>query len=150
MLIRNIYKDDIDSVIELLQHSKPYVRPHHPYVYWMLQNYFSSSNLVAIEDNEIIGFVGALPSQEKNTLFIWQIAVDTDYRGQEVGLELLFKLKECADNIRINSFEFSIDKANESSKVLFGKFAHKLNESMIQIDELKNGNDFEALYRVGL
>lgn len=73
---RSIQADDIIKVRELISKGMPYVLPHHHYMYWMMANYFPQSNIVAMENEEAVGYLCAVPEENGNCYFIWQIIVE--------------------------------------------------------------------------
>ena len=112
MEIMSLKKDNIPEVVELLSNGGPYVLPHHDYVYWMMEEYFSSSNYVALEENRVIGYICALPSIDAKCNFIWQIVVDANYRGKKVATILINRIIEESKLKGFNRLELTINSDN--------------------------------------
>ena len=74
-----------------------------PYSYLMWSKFFSNTSIVAeTEDGEIIGFVsGFIQPEAPDTFFVWQVAVDSTYRGNGLATKLIHRilsqLKETED-----------------------------------------------------
>ncbi len=137
MEVMSLKRDNIPAVTELLSEGKPYVLPHHDYIYWIMKEYFPSSNYVVLEENKIIGFVCALPSIDKKSYFIWQIVVDADYRGKKVATLLVNRIIDEAKLKGFNKLEFTIDCTNKASYKLFERTANEHCSSLKKIDEYK-------------
>jgi L-2,4-diaminobutyric acid acetyltransferase len=150
MEIRKLEVSDITMVQELLSKFKPYVLPYSNYVYWILNNYFSSTCFVAEEENKIIGFISALPSVDKEYLFIWQVAVDTDYHHLGIGSKLLDAVIAEAKNKSYKSIEFSIDSKNIASQNMFSSKAEKLDSHMDIISTYTTKEYNEIVYSINI
>jgi len=123
-----------DKVSELLGDCVPYVLPHHPYVYWILSEYYPSLCYVAQEDGDTIGFVCALHSTQKNCAFIWQLAVDKEYRRSGVALSLCNKIVEYARDNRLKSIQITINDENAASARFFKFFAEQSGSYLEKIE----------------
>jgi len=150
MEIRNMEINDIQNVIELLENSKPYVLPHHHYVYWIMQEYFLSTNIIALHQGKIVGYICGLLSTEKDCIFIWQIAVDRAYKRRGIGSRLLSELVTYSEKNHIKSLQFSIDKSNNSSYELFLQLARKLNKKMERIGSYNTGDMNDIVCRIDI
>ena len=148
MEITNLKRDNIPTVVELLAQGQPFVLPHHKYVYWIMEEYFPSSNYVLSIENKIIGFICALPSIDKQCYFIWQLVVDVDYKGKGVATLLVNRIIEEAKLRAMNKLEFSISSSNNASYKLFERIANEHHSHLKTIDELKDWN--EIVYSIAL
>lgn len=148
MKIISLKKEDIPAVMELLSKGKPYVLPHHDYVYWIMEEYFPSSNYVVSEGNKIIGFICALPSIDKKCYFIWQIVVDPDYRGKKVASILIDRIIEESKFKGYNKLELTINSNNKASYKLFEHKANEHNSSLKKIGEYKYKDINDILYSI--
>lgn len=144
MLIRNYTKDDIKEIIDLIDRGRPYVVPYNRYVYWFLNNYYGSTCKVIENEGRLIGFVSAMPSVEKNTLFIWQVCIDADFRGRGLAHELLLSVLDEAKKLKLSSLQLSISDENLASQKLFKKFAMDNNLNIFELDRV----DFEQLTEI--
>ncbi len=99
------------------------------YAYLLWSSYFRNYTLVAKSSSTIIGFVTSFVAPEKkNTLFIWQVGVDPNYRGKGIAQQLIWKLLHKANKTQsISALEASISPSNIASKKLFENIAGRLN-----------------------
>ena len=124
------------------------------YHYLIQSHYFSKSCSVAFNNNNVIAFVSGFISPSKsNTLFIWQVAIDEDYRGKGLGIELIeFILNQ---NKNLDSIETTVTKNNISSRRMFQKICEKYKSrisELILFDKEKdfaNKHDSEMLIKIG-
>ena len=124
------------------------------YHYLIQSHYFSKSCSVAFESNKVIAFVsGFINPSKNNALFIWQVAIDEDYRGKGLGIELIeFILKQ---NKNIDSIETTVTENNFASKRMFqkfcGKYQIKLSEKTLfnKEQDFSNEHDSEILLKIG-
>ena len=138
MEIINFNMDYIQEVQTLLGDCTPYVLPHHPYVYWIMNIYYPSLCYVARENNKAAGFVCALHSVEKDCIFIWQLAVGNSHRRKGVAEMLCDEIIKYANKHKISSVQTTINDNNTASVKFFTKFANKY------------GNEFEKIQLPGL
>lgn len=125
------------------------------YFYVAMSHWFSDSCKVAFdaEHNQLIGLVIGfrLPS-DKDTLLIWQIAVDEQYRGQSIAMKLL---EEVAASSEIRYVEATIAPSNLSSQRLFDKWSASHKTTMMVSDGFglncfpNQQHEQENLYRIG-
>jgi L-2,4-diaminobutyric acid acetyltransferase len=148
MEIMSLKREKVPAVIELLSKGNPYVLPHHDYVYWIMEGYFSSSNYVVLDGNKIIGFICALPSIDKKCYFIWQIVVDTEYRGRRVATLLVNHIIEEAKLKGYNKLELTINYDNKASYKLFERIANEHNTSLKKIGEYKYNDLNDIVYSI--
>jgi len=94
-----------------------------PYFYITMSHWFSDSCMIVedINSDALIGVViGFRQPEHCDRLFIWQITVDQDYRGQGIALKLL---DELACQSGADYVEATISPSNASSRRLFEKWA---------------------------
>lgn len=125
------------------------------YFYVAMSHWFSDSCKVAFdtEKNRLVGMVIGfrLPS-DKETLFIWQIAVDERYRGQSIAMRLI---EAVVANSEIRYLEATIAPSNLSSKRLFEKWSVSRKTTLIISDGFgldcfpDQQHEKEELYRIG-
>lgn len=150
MEIMKLKKESIPEVMELLSSGKPYVLPHHDYVYWIMEEYFPSSNYVVSDGNRIIGFICALPSMDKKCNFIWQIVVASEYRGKKIASLLVNRIIEEAKQKEFYQLELSINSENEASHKLFERIAQEHNSTLKKTGEYHYKNVTENVYSLEL
>ncbi len=150
MEIMSLKKDNIAEVEKLLSNGGPYVLPHHDYVYWIMEGYFSSSNYVALEENKVIGYICALPSIDRKCYFIWQVVVDADYRGKKVATILINHIIEESKLKGYNRLELTISSDNQASYKLFECIANEHGSSLKKIGEYNTKGWNEIRYSIEL
>ncbi|OAS16109.1 diaminobutyrate acetyltransferase [Paenibacillus oryzisoli] len=103
------------------------------YCYIMLSEYFTDTCLVAEIDKEIVGFVTSLirPSNPE-VLFVWQIAVSTEYQGKGIAYSLLRDLITGASCTQVRYIETTISPNNAASNRLFRKFAVEIDAPLLE------------------
>lgn len=122
------------------------------YAYLLWCRDFHQTSVVARADGEVVGFItGYLRPAEWDTLFIWQVAVDDDARGQGLATRMLEWLCAAARAARI---ETTITADNEASIALFRGLARshgaEVDDTVLfDRDDFPDGHDPEYLYRIG-
>lgn len=127
------------------------------YAYLILCRDFRQTTRVAVVDGEVAGFItGYIPFERDDTLFVWQIAVDDQYRGRGLASRMLDDLAgslEFSHGIRL--VETTITDDNRASQRLFESFAERWNDAEIQREPLFVPEHFpddhhtEYLYTIG-
>lgn len=94
------------------------------YAYLLMARDFAATCRLALRGGIPVGFVlGYLRPTAPQTLFIWQIAVDTSQRGKRVAAQLLDAL--LADHPEVTQLETTITEDNTASRALFASFARR-------------------------
>ncbi len=148
MQIRKLQEKDIPALRELLKKGVPFVTAYASYVYWILSRYCESTCFVAVEEERIVGYIGALPSLEKQCVFIWQIVVDTLERGSGIGRALLKRITEAADEMGFHQLEIAISDENISCRKMLSRSLEGV-ECTITIEGTYEDREFqETIYRI--
>ena len=147
-MIKKLAIDDIDSVLELLDKSRPYVVPHHNYQYWILCKYHSQTSFVYTDANKIVGFLACLQSVESRSIFLWQICVDENHRKKGIANKLLNKLISVMKELKISRIDLTITEGNGASKSLFSKFARSISSELILDESVKIIENIENVYKI--
>jgi L-2,4-diaminobutyric acid acetyltransferase len=107
-------------------------------------------------DEDLVGFIsGYRPPTRPNTLFVWQVAVDSRMRGQGLALKMLMTLVKRVAAEGVTHIETTISPGNEGSEALFKKAFRELGADydthiLFSSAEHFNGeHDDEMLYRAG-
>lgn len=127
-----------------------------PYSYLMMVKFFNKTCIVAKQGEKIAGFVTAFMLPEKHdTVFVWQIGVDREFRGQGIGTKILNALLTSDVCKNVKYLEATISPSNYGSQSLFKGLAQKLNTKYI-ISECfsekwfpEGGHEKEETYRIG-
>ena len=106
--------------------------------------------------NELVGFIsGYRPTNRPDTLFIWQVAVDSRMRGQGLGISMLRSLIQRTAAQGVRWLETTISPGNSASEALFAKAFRQLGisaETRVLFDRATHfdgQHDDEVLYRAG-
>ncbi len=102
------------------------------YSYLMLCKYFPDTCVVAEHKDQIIGFVTAfrLPKQP-DTIFVWQVGVSADQRGNGIGKALLKELIGRQMRKGVDYLEATVSPSNLPSQSLFRALAQDLNTDCV-------------------
>ncbi|TVP88185.1 MAG: diaminobutyrate acetyltransferase [Pseudomonadaceae bacterium] len=118
---------------------------------------FADTAIAAVaDDGDLVGFIsGYRPPSRPETLFVWQVAVDSRMRGQGLALKMLLALVERLRSHGVTHMETTITPDNEASQALFKKAFRLLDaeystEVKFARDAHFNGlHDDEVVYRAG-
>ena len=141
-------KKDGSAVAKLIERCPP-LDLNSTYHYLIQSHYFSKTCSIAFDNKKIVAFVsGFINPSRNNSLFIWQVAIDEDYRGKELGIELIeFILKQ---NKNIDSTE-----TNSASRRMFQKICEKYQIKLSEQTLFDKEQDFfkehdsEILIKIG-
>lgn len=119
-------------------------------------SHFADTAVAAIVDEQLIGFIsGYRIPQRPNTLFVWQVAVGEQARGQGLAKKMLKAILAREVNHDINQIETTITANNQASWALFESLARQLDtdiSSSVMFDRQQHfadQHDTEMLVRVG-
>jgi L-2,4-diaminobutyric acid acetyltransferase len=119
-------------------------------------HHFSATSIAAIHQSNLIGFIsGYLIPDRPDTLFVWQVAVDSKARGIGLASRMLNELLQRPTCSKVKYLETSITSKNEASWKLFERLASSLktslNKSVLfdQVHHLNGQHDTEHLVRIG-
>jgi len=92
--------------------------------------HFAKTSVAAVQNNEaekdLLGFIsGYLKPENKNTLFIWQVAVDERARGIGLAGSMLKHLLDRPQCSHVKYLETTITESNRASSALFESLAKK-------------------------
>lgn len=96
------------------------------YAYLLLCSDFADTSIVAERDGALLGFVGGyLIPTRPDTVFVWQVGVSADARGEGVASRLLDHLV-LSDGCRdVHYLETTVTPSNKPSRALFGSLARR-------------------------
>ncbi len=154
-IIRNPVVEDGSAVWQLVCQSGA-LEPNTCYAYLLLCSHFAATCLVAERGAEICGFVGAYrPPSQPRTVFVWQIGVRREARGEGLGKRLLHGLVALPSCRDVTHLEATVAPSNVPSQRLFRGFARDLGarcEVGRGFDRTHFGplgHESEDLYRIG-
>ncbi len=139
---------------ELVKHST--LDQNSVYKYILMSTYFAETCVVAKVDGKLVGFVtGFIPPERPNTVFVWQVGVDSSQRGKGIAAKLLNELLQrqvCKD---VHFVEATVTPTNEASQALFRKLARQ-HDTTCEVSEFftqdlfpDDSHEEELLFRVG-
>ncbi|HZW68716.1 MAG TPA: diaminobutyrate acetyltransferase [Pseudogracilibacillus sp.] len=148
--------DDGKEMFRIVRESKVLdVNSEYSYLLW--GKYFSDTSILAVSDNEVIGFIsGFIPPDQADTLFIWQVAVDGSFKGHGIATKLIAQLLARVNKERsIEFIEATVTPSNIPSRRLFDGFAQKNNtkcvvsECFTEKQFSGEGHEAEFTFRIG-
>ena len=118
--------------------------------------HFSGTSVAAEKENVLVGFISAhfIP-ERSDTLFIWQVAVDKDCRGQGLATQMLKHILDRPQCAQVRWLETTVTESNQASWALFDRLAVELStelERIVMFDRQKHfegEHDTELLARIG-
>jgi L-2,4-diaminobutyric acid acetyltransferase len=115
---------------------------------------FADTSIAADDNGRLIGFAsGYRPPARPDTLFVWQVALDEQYRGRGIAKAMLVHLFERLQTQGVCCLETTISPGNRASEKLFRSLFRTLNLScqtrlLFGRDRHFGGrHDDEVLYR---
>ncbi|WP_146340417.1 diaminobutyrate acetyltransferase [Nesterenkonia sp. NBAIMH1] len=95
-----------------------------PYAYLLWARDFAETSVIAEVEGEPAGFItGFRKPSDPSTLFIWQVAVDSRFRGRGLAKKMLFDLVDRVTAAGASRLETTITMDNEASQALFAALA---------------------------
>lgn len=123
------------------------------YTYLLWCRDFAETTIMATIDDNPVGFISAyFRPEDPETLLVWQVAVDTEYRGRRLAASMLDALANRVEGAKW--LETTITEDNEASMRLFQSFAER-RDATLERDPLFEGEHFpddhdtEFLFRIG-
>lgn len=126
------------------------------YAYLLVCTHFAETSLVAESDTGLAGFVAAYrtpPAPE--TVFVWQVGVARELRGQGLGARLLDTLWQQPACRGVRYVEATVAPSNVASRKLFTAFARSRGAGLEVTPHFSTehfapfDHEEEELYRIG-
>ncbi|WP_237055518.1 diaminobutyrate acetyltransferase [Microbulbifer sediminum] len=154
-LLRRPVSEDGADVHRLIQRCPP-LDENSVYCNLLQTSHFADTSVAAEVAGELAGFVsGYLVPSRPDTLFIWQVAVAEEGRGQGLAGRMIREILGREACAQVRYLETTITPDNEASWALFRGLARKLgtecNESVMFDRErhFHGQHDSEMLLRIG-
>jgi len=119
-------------------------------------SHFQDTCIGAKSDGKLIGFVsGYLLPAHPNTLFVWQVVVAEQARGQGLASRMLKALLDQPACRSVDFVETTITPDNKASQALFTKLAETLSTNVQILPgfdktlHFQGEHDSEELWRIG-
>lgn len=131
-----------------------------PYSYLLWCRDFAATSMVGRHDGDVVAFVtGYRRPDDRDTLFVWQVAVASAHRRRGIAGQMLEALvTQVAREAPVRYVEATVTTANTPSRRLFEAFAAAL-PGAVHTETLFGEEDFagcgdgahdeEVLYRIG-
>lgn len=154
-LLRKPDKNDSKEIFQLIK-SVGTLDLNSQYLYLLQTTHFQNTCSVAIYNKKIVGFVsGYIIPDDKETLFIWQVAVSNEVRGQNLAMKIIldiFNKNNTSNNIKY--ILSTVSQSNKASQRVFEKIANKLNtkienKTLFSIDDFFDAHEEEIQYLIG-
>lgn len=125
------------------------------YAYLLWCRDFADSSIVAVHDGAVRGFIsGYLRPSAPDTLFVWQVAVDAQHRGQGLASRMLHGLLGKLGGRGVRWIETTVTADNRASNQLFASFARSCGvteslEELFSEEMYPDQHATELLHRIG-
>lgn len=130
MLLREPQVAD-GAAIHALIRACPPLDLNSTYAYLLLCHHFAATSVVAEQNGQIIGYISAyLPPPQPDTLFIWQVAVHAQGRGQGLGQRMLRHLLDRPAARHVSFLETTVSPSNGPSRAMFQSLAKTLGAAV--------------------
>lgn len=122
------------------------------YAYLLWCRDFEATSMVVECGGQAVGFViGYVRPDAPDTLFVWQIAVDAEFRGRGLAAKLLHALLDSVAPAGINTLETTISPDNSASQALFSAVARERGaqlrtEELFEAHHFPDSHEAEHLY----
>lgn len=125
------------------------------YAYLLQSVHLNDTCIVAEAGRHLAGYVSAYRIPNKpNTLFVWQVAVDAQFRGQRLGSQMINEILARPACRKIERLETTVSPGNDASERLFLNLARE-HQASCNVEQLFGNNMFddpghapEHLYRI--
>ncbi|MFB5607305.1 MAG: diaminobutyrate acetyltransferase [Candidatus Nitrosomaritimum yanchengensis] len=144
---------DAKSICSLVKNNEP-LDKNSNYLYVLLCHHFSDTCVVAEMNSKIIGFMtGFIPPKYPQTLFVWQAAVDSEYRNKGIAQNLVSHALDQAGS-EIKYVEATVTSSNKASLRFLENLADDLKTKfsltpLFSTDDLGKEHEPEDLIRIG-
>lgn len=132
-LLREPTRADGASIHALIE-SCPPLDLNSVYAYLLICEHFASTSVVARgPTGETLGFISAyVPPGRDDVLFVWQVAVSEQARGQRLAQRMLESLLKRPLLAGINFIETTVGPDNVASRKTFGALAQARDASVAE------------------
>lgn len=123
------------------------------YLMWCRDHWETS--IVAEIDGRTVGFItGYIRPNAPLTLFVWQVAVDPEFRGRGIGLAMLGGLVDRLRGRSVTMLETTITRDNAGSIAMFSALARNRGarigrRPLFEAEDFPDGHAAEELYIIG-
>ncbi|MEC8859424.1 MAG: diaminobutyrate acetyltransferase [Pseudomonadota bacterium] len=126
------------------------------YCYLAICTHFAQTSVVATMGEDVVGVVTAyIPPEQPDTLFVWQVAVDTVAQKRGLASKMLNHILERDSCKAVQYVETTVTEDNAASRAMFASLARRreceINESVMfdREEHFLNLHDTEFKLRIG-
>lgn len=126
------------------------------YMYLLFARDFADTSRVALIEGKVVGFVLAYRRAEnQDCLFVWQVAVDEEFRGEGLAQRMLNHLVgDSSDESPIRTVETTVTDDNIASRRLFSRLAEHWGadikrRALFDESHFPDDHDAERLHEIG-
>ncbi len=155
LLLRQPTAQDGAAVNRLIQECPP-LDTNSTYCNLLQCTHFPLTSICASAGESLVGFVSAYIIPDKpNTLFVWQVAISEQARGQGLAQRMLLELIDRPNLSKIRFIETTITEHNRPSWKLFERLTATLNCQLLKSNffdkqlHFNGQHDSEILVRIG-
>ncbi|MBP1849415.1 diaminobutyrate acetyltransferase [Rhizobium halophytocola] len=146
ILFRRPRSEDGHSVWELISATAA-LDDNSSYCNLLQCSHFASTCAVAERDGAIVGWLsGYVPPDREDTLFVWQVCVGSQARGQGVASRLIGAVLARPSSSRIRYVECTITQQNTASWRLFGSVARTLRTQLSKAEYFRKDIHFKGTH----
>lgn len=156
VLLRRPRSEDGVVVHQLIKNCPP-LNENSIYCNLLQTTHFAGTSIAAEIDKTLVGFAsGYLVPERPDTLFIWQVAVAQEARGQGLAWHMIQGILRRPACARVCNLETTVTPGNTASEALFRSLARRFegtfSESVMFERErhFRGVHDSERLLRIGL
>jgi L-2,4-diaminobutyric acid acetyltransferase len=155
ILFRIPQKKDAKKIVDLIK-SGGTLDLNSEYLYLLQTTHFRETCSVAVCNNEIVGFVsGYLVPNEEEKLFIWQVAVSSKFRGQNLAKQIIMDIFN-RNNLKkqIKYILSTVSPSNKSSQRVFEKVSIDFDtdiksKTLFSLNDFIDAHEEEVQYLIG-
>ena len=155
ILFRIPQKKDAKRIVDLIKIGGT-LDLNSEYLYLLQTTHFNETCCVAVCEDEIIGFVsGYLVPNEEEKLFIWQVAVSSKFRGQNLEKQIIMDIFN-RNNLKkqIKYILSTVSPSNKSSQRVFEKVSIDFDtdiksKTLFSLNDFIDAHEEEVQYLIG-
>lgn len=156
LVLRPPVRSDGAAIHQLIQACPP-LDLNSVYSYLLLAEHFDQTSVVAQDDDgRLLGYISAyVPPDKPDVLFVWQVAVHEDARGQGLGRRMIQDLLQRPLLADVQFIETTVGPSNLASRHMFKGVARSLNARIVEAPLFERrmfgpqGHEDEPLLRIG-
>jgi L-2,4-diaminobutyric acid acetyltransferase len=134
--VRHCVSADVEAVMYFVN-SCPPLDLHSSFTYWVTLEYWGEMCFVAMDCEQIIGYVSAIGSgHDDTTFYLWQIGVSGGFRSRGIAQRLIGAVVQAARTHGYHQMQVSIALDNDLSLRAFQRFALSADTTLRQCGEV--------------